>query len=130
RRRGARGGAAHRARGRARLAPPGAGECAPPRGVLSMFERARACQTYCPPHSRRPRLAWLLVCVPTLASLLGACRAPTEIEISIRTNVSCSEPERWKGVAVYVGAPGKGLEDKEPTLVTSECDAAGHVGTL
>jgi len=68
----------------------------------------------------------------TLALTLVAtsCRSPTQIELTVRTNVPCTRPDGWKGVAIYLGEPGEALEKKSPTLVTSECDASGYVGSL
>ena len=64
------------------------------------------------------------------ASLPPACAAPTEIRLRVRTNMPCTDATKWRGVAIYAGAPGAGLEGKAPTLITQECDAAGLVGTL
>jgi hypothetical protein len=61
---------------------------------------------------------------------LAACRAPTEIELTIHTDLPCTERTMWQGVAVYVGAAGPGLESKESTLVTHACDKNGLVGSL
>lgn len=69
-----------------------------------------------------------------LASLLGsllltACREPTEITLQIRTNVRC-DGKSWRGVAVYVGEPGEDAERAAPTLVTTQCDEQGYIGSL
>jgi hypothetical protein len=64
------------------------------------------------------------------ASQLPACAAPTEIRLRVHTNVPCTDPTKWKGVAIYAGAPGAGLESKAPALTTTECDEHGLVGTL
>ncbi len=45
----------------------------------------------------------------------------------MRTNADCA---KWKGVAVYVGAPGADVESKAPTLTTTTCEGGGQVGTL
>jgi hypothetical protein len=65
-----------------------------------------------------------------LAVLLGSCREPTEIRLHVRTNVPCTDKDKWKGVAVYAGAPGIDVETKAPTLTTTACDATGQVGSL
>ena len=59
-----------------------------------------------------------------------ACLGPTEVTVSIRTNAPCTDPARWKGVAVYVGAPGIDVESKAPTLTTTACDADGNIGSI
>ena len=65
-----------------------------------------------------------------LALVLGSCREPTEIRLHVSTNVPCTDPDKWKGVAVYVGSPGVGVETKAPALTTTSCDVNGQVGTL
>jgi len=76
---------------------------------------------------------------PVIAAMLGltaasvlasSCRSATEIELNIHTNLPCTSKEQWRGVAVYLGEPGATLEQKSATLVSTECDAAGHVGSL
>jgi hypothetical protein len=65
--------------------------------------------------------------------LLGAassCEAPTELRLHVHTNVPCTDPTQWKGVAVYVGEPGASLEDKAPALTTTSCNQQGQVGSL
>jgi hypothetical protein len=66
-----------------------------------------------------------LALVPALA-----CLGPTEITVSIRTNAPCTDPAKWKGVALYVGAPGIDVESKAPTLTTTACDASGSIGSI
>jgi hypothetical protein len=61
---------------------------------------------------------------------IGSCLAPTELKLRVHTNVPCTDPSVWKGVAVYVGTPGASLEDKAPTLTTTSCDQQGQVGSL
>jgi hypothetical protein len=71
------------------------------------------------------------VCVVlSAASLLDACAAPTEIRLRVHTNVPCTDPTQWRGVAIYAGAPGPALESKAPALTSTECDEQGLVGTL
>jgi hypothetical protein len=60
---------------------------------------------------------------------MTSCREPTEITLQIRTNEPCRN-DKWPGVAVYVGQPGQDLETVAPTLVTSQCDQDGYVGSL
>ncbi len=68
--------------------------------------------------------------VLALALLLGSCREATEIRLHVSTNVPCTDPEKWKGVAVYVGSPGVDVESKAPALTTTSCDVNGQVGSL
>lgn len=65
-----------------------------------------------------------------LALSLLSCRSATQITLRIRTNVSCSDESKWRGVAVYVGEPGQDVEQGSPTLVTDACDEQGNVGSL
>jgi len=44
--------------------------------------------------------------------------------------VACTSPDHWHGVAVYLGEPDATLETKSPTLVTTDCDSTGRVGSL
>lgn len=73
---------------------------------------------------------WLRSSVLVLALVLSAtsCRSATEIVLKIDTDLPCTDPAQWRGVAVYLGTPGALLE--QPTLVTSECDARGYVGSV
>jgi hypothetical protein len=79
-------------------------------------------------------LARRFMAASTVFVLLGlaasACRDATEIRLHVSTNVPCTDPASWKGVAVYVGAPGADVESKAPALTTTACDANGQVGTL
>ena len=59
-----------------------------------------------------------------------ACLGPTEVTVSIRTNAPCTDPARWKGVALYVGAPGIDVESRAPTLTTAACDGDGNIGSI
>jgi len=74
----------------------------------------------------------LAALIAALAPVLvvTSCRSATEINLNIRTNVACTSPEQWHGVAVYLGEPGTLLEGKSPTLVTTDCDSTGQVGSL
>jgi hypothetical protein len=65
-----------------------------------------------------------------LSVSLSSCRDATQIVLQIRTQMPCSEAASWRGVAVYVGAPGAELEKQSPTLVSTECGADGEVGSL
>jgi hypothetical protein len=65
-----------------------------------------------------------------LGLALLSCREPTEIQLHLHTNVPCSDPTKWKGVAVYVGPPGSSLEGRAPTLTSTTCDTNGEIGTL
>lgn len=76
---------------------------------------------------RHRTLTWF---APGLAWCLLSCRGATQINLDIRTNVPCTTTEQWKGVAVYLGKPGVELETAAPILVTTSCDASGHVGSL
>jgi hypothetical protein len=76
---------------------------------------------------QRARFGALL---PMLALVATSCRSPTEIVLKVHTNVACTDSGEWRGVAVYVGEPGAALEKKWPTLVTTQCDADGYVGSL
>lgn len=68
----------------------------------------------------RPRLALLLV-------FAGAsCQTPTEIAVSVTTDLTCAE---LNGVAITVGRLGE-LEAQPPTSTSSSCDGAGKLGTL
>ena len=71
--------------------------------------------------------SWALL---ALGLLPVACREATEIRLHVSTNVPCTDSDKWKGVAVYVGAPGADVESKAPALTTTQCDANGQVGTL
>lgn len=64
------------------------------------------------------------------AVLAAACAAPTEIRLRVHTNVPCTDATQWKGIAIYAGAPGAGLENKAPALTSTACDKDGLVGTL
>jgi hypothetical protein len=65
------------------------------------------------------------LCVPA-----GACLGPTEILLDVRTDVVCSSPDKWRGVAVSVGQPGADVESRSPVLTTTTCSATGEIGTL
>jgi len=61
---------------------------------------------------------------------LSSCLAPTEIRLHVHTNLPCTDPSAWHGVAVYVGEPGTSLEDKAPALTSAACDESGQIGSL
>jgi hypothetical protein len=65
-----------------------------------------------------------------LLLLALSCRDATQVVLNVRTDLPCDTEDRWKGVAVYVGKPGEDVESTSPTLVTTECDKDGHVGSL
>jgi hypothetical protein len=62
-----------------------------------------------------------------LAGNLVACRADTEIDLKVSTNLACSE---WGGTAVSVGELGPALESRPPSTTSSFCDDAGFLGTV
>jgi hypothetical protein len=74
--------------------------------------------------------ALFVVIVSGLASPIAACLGPTEIMLDVRTNVVCSNPESWRGVAVSVGQPGADVESRSPVLTTTTCGVDGEIGTL
>ena len=76
------------------------------------------------------RVVILAALFPALSLSATSCRSPTEIVLKIHTDAACTDSAEWKGVAVYVGEPGAALEKKWPTLVTTECDDDGDVGSL
>lgn len=59
-----------------------------------------------------------------------SCRDATQITLRVHTNVPCTDPAEWKGVAVYVGSPGSDAADRAPALTSVDCDANGDVGSL
>jgi outer membrane protein assembly factor BamB len=63
-----------------------------------------------------------------LAVLIGTphCESPTEVTLSITTNVPCSQ---LTGVTVTVG-PATEVETMAPGTVTQSCAASGIVGTI
>lgn len=78
----------------------------------------------------RSKSAPLVASLSLLAIVIGpsvACRGATEITLTVRTNADCA---KWKGVAVFVGAPGADVESRAPTLTTVTCEGGGQVGTL
>ena len=78
------------------------------------------------------RRSWFGIGFSLLGSTLVAtgCADPTEIRLHVFTNVPCTDPAEWKGVAVYVGRADANLEDKAPALSTMSCDQYGQVGSL
>lgn len=67
----------------------------------------------------------------SLTLLLSAsCRDATQIVLHVHTNVPCTSDDTWQGVAVYVGKPGRDVEETSATLVTTTCDESGSVGSL
>jgi hypothetical protein len=78
----------------------------------------------------RVKLALFVAVVSGLASPLAACLGPTEIMLDVRTNVACSDPSHWRGVAVSVGQPGADVESRSPVLTTTTCGVGGEIGTL
>jgi hypothetical protein len=71
-----------------------------------------------------------LVAALALGSLSGACRDATEIKLDVWTNMPCTDPTAWRGIAVYTGKPGLDLETKAPAMTSAACDGSGHIGTL
>jgi hypothetical protein len=81
--------------------------------------------------SYRLRRAGPLALGASFALLLTAsCRSPTQIVLRVHTNVPCTADNPWQGVAVYVGKPGRDVEETSATLVTTTCDDSGSVGSL
>ena len=75
--------------------------------------------------------SWRAFCaLLTPGILLVSCRDATEITLHVHTNLLCTDPAKWKGVAVYAGASGSDIESKAPALTTSACDVNGEIGTL
>lgn len=75
-----------------------------------------------------PRLA---VSFPSLLLALSAgCREPTEIVLDVRTNVDCSDKEKWGGIAIYVGQRGVDERSEAPVTGALHCDGNGHIGSL
>jgi hypothetical protein len=83
-----------------------------------------------PSRSRQRSLRLAFVGLVLFVFGAGSCLSPTELRLHVHTNVPCSDSAEWKGVAVYVGAPGPDLENKAPALTTTSCDAQGQVGSL
>ena len=79
--------------------------------------------------SARTWRRWVLLGILSPLGLVAAsCRSPTEIVLKIDTDLECTDPAQWRGVAVYLGKPGAVLE--QPTLVTTKCDGNGYVGSV
>lgn len=76
------------------------------------------------------RLGALAVVLSLGCCVAAGCQGATQVLLDVRTSVDCSDPARWRGVAVYVGAPGLDVESRAPSLTTSECHPAGEIGTL
>jgi hypothetical protein len=74
----------------------------------------------------KPALVFLLA----VASGIGACLSPTQVLLEVRTNVDCTNPAHWRGVAISVGQPGVDVESRAPVLTTTSCGASGELGTL
>jgi alpha-tubulin suppressor-like RCC1 family protein len=65
------------------------------------------------------------------ALLFGAiaalgCRAPTEIRVTIATDIPCAELE---GVAITVATPSR-VDGEAPATVTNDCDGSGNIGSI
>jgi hypothetical protein len=71
-----------------------------------------------------------IVGVAGLAATASGCRGATQITLHLSTDLNCSDPSAWQGVAVYVGSPGADVETKAATLTTSACNAGGVIGTV
>jgi hypothetical protein len=67
---------------------------------------------------------------PAVAIDLTACLGPTEIVLDVRTDLACTDPARWRGVAISVGQPGEDVESRSPVLTSASCNATGEIGTL
>ena len=77
-----------------------------------------------------PRLGAALSCLLGAASTLPAYRGATDITLDVRTDLPCTAPGAWRGVAVYAGAPGIDLETRSPVLTSTSSDEPGHIGSL
>lgn len=80
--------------------------------------------------SRRTRM---MACAAVIAATwTGAwgCRGATQIHVDVHTDVPCTTPGSWQGVAIYSGAPGLDVESRAPVLTTTACDANGQVGSI
>ncbi len=80
--------------------------------------------------SARRRVRALLGGASLVAVAATGCKNPTEITLDVRTDIACTGGAPWKGVAIYVGHPGDDVESKAATLVTTQCDGTGEIGTL
>lgn len=78
----------------------------------------------------RPRRALgvtLFLAIAAAAAFGGACKAPTQITIELRTDVRCADV---RGTAITVGSLGS-LEGTPATTVTTACDpATGRIGSM
>jgi hypothetical protein len=72
----------------------------------------------------------LLALLPAVASGIAACLGPTQVLLDVRTNVDCTNPASWRGIAISVGQPGVDVESRAPVLTTTSCGASGEIGTL
>lgn len=69
-----------------------------------------------------------VACASTFA---GGCLDPTEIVVTVRTNVDCSNASTYRGISIYADTPGAKLEQKlEPALTTNACEAGGKIGSI
>jgi hypothetical protein len=78
------------------------------------------------PRSRalRPHVA-ITIAAAALVATSPSCRAPTQIEVRVETDVDCAEA---RGVAITIGAPGS-FETMAPSTVTTDC-RGGTIGTI
>lgn len=65
-----------------------------------------------------------------LAPAAMSCRGATQITLHLSTDLDCSNPAAWQGVAVYVGSPGADVETKAATLTTTACNGDRTIGTV
>jgi hypothetical protein len=72
------------------------------------------------------------VSVVIVSALIPAgCLDPTEIVVTVRTDVDCTDAARYKGISIYADVPGAKLEGKaEPALTTNACDPDGTIGSI
>ncbi len=68
----------------------------------------------------RRRAVLLALCVA------AGCRAPTQIELVLETDVNCAD---HGGLTVTVGALDR-LSERPPAAATARCDGSGRLGTL
>ncbi len=67
-----------------------------------------------------------LVLLAAAVVATSACREPTQITVELSTDVACAEA---RATTVTLGLPGQ-LEEGEPAVVSSACEAVGSRGEL
>ncbi len=61
-----------------------------------------------------------------LGASVASCREPTQVTVTITTDVPCSQ---LRGMTITVGHLGE-IETKDPALNSTFCDENGNLGTL